>query len=83
MLQYIANDNISVVEFTPITGKEHQIRRHALEIGLNIVGDKKYGLLDKAPYMLLHARKVVIDSSIFGQEFAFEAPLPEYFGKYC
>ena len=83
VLKYIANRNISVVEFTPITGKEHQIRRHALEIGLKIIGDKKYGLLDKAPYMLLHAKKVVIDASVFGKEFSFEGLLPEYFSTYC
>lgn len=37
------NENISLVEFFPLTGRKHQIRLHAQHIKCPIVGDEKYG----------------------------------------
>ena len=36
-------ENLSLVEFQPITGRKHQIRLHAQKIKCPIVGDEKYG----------------------------------------
>ncbi len=48
----------SRVEFTPLTGRGHQLRVHAADSrGLNapILGDPLYGDTSKAPRLLLHA----------------------------
>jgi 23S rRNA pseudouridine955/2504/2580 synthase len=80
LLKYFPEDDISYIEFKPITGKEHQVRRHALEIGVSIVGDKKYGdISSKEPYMMLHSYKTQIATDVFNEEYEFTAPLPKYF----
>ncbi|OAB63149.1 hypothetical protein AY599_22735 [Leptolyngbya valderiana BDU 20041] len=46
------------VEFTPITGRGHQLRVHAADergLGAPILGDPLYGDTSKAPRLLLHA----------------------------
>lgn len=78
LLEYDTIKDVSLVEFKPITGKEHQIRRHALEIGTYILGDKKYGT-PGGKYMMLHSANLKIDKEIFGEEHSFNAPLPQYF----
>ncbi len=81
----IIDDRFSIMEFHPITGRTHQLRFHAQKLNIPIVGDVKYGN-DKSKYiseyMLLHAKKLVIDQSIFGDEIIIESKLPDYFAKY-
>jgi 23S rRNA pseudouridine955/2504/2580 synthase len=56
------------VEFSPLTGRTHQIRVHAAAIGHAIIGDAKYG--GKEAFLTggisrklhLHARRLVIDA---------------------
>ncbi|AVP87671.1 ribosomal large subunit pseudouridine synthase [Candidatus Phycorickettsia trachydisci] len=79
LLEYDIIKDVSLIEFKPITGKEHQIRRHALEIGTYILGDKKYGPNQKDKYMMLHSAGITIDKEIFGSEYSFNIPLPKYF----
>lgn len=46
------------VEFTPLTGRGHQLRVHAADergLGAPILGDPLYGDTSKAPRLLLHA----------------------------
>ena len=64
-------DDCCLVEFKPITGRTHQLRVHAKEIGHPIVGDFKYGgkkamIREIADRLCLHAQKIEIQ---------------EYFGK--
>ncbi|MBK1831253.1 hypothetical protein JIN77_10980 [Verrucomicrobiaceae bacterium R5-34] len=40
-------DTLSLIEATPHTGRYHQIRRHLEHIGLPIVGDYRYGGIDR------------------------------------
>ena len=53
------------VEFTPITGRGHQLRVHAATprdeggLGCPIVGDTLYGDASSAPRLLLHASQLV------------------------
>jgi tRNA pseudouridine32 synthase/23S rRNA pseudouridine746 synthase len=73
-------DEMSLVEFTPVTGRTHQIRIHAREaFGRGIVGDRVYGV--PGGPMLLHASRLVVPR---GDKAAIDvtAPLPEYFGAW-
>lgn len=52
-LEYFANNNITLVEATPITGRQHQIRAHLFHVKHPIVGDPLYGVDEE------YARKYV------------------------
>ena len=39
----IINNNLNFLIFKPITGRNHQIRIHSKELGIPILGDKRYG----------------------------------------
>lgn len=76
------NNNLSLIEFTPITGRMHQLRFHAKLLNCPIVGDTKYGSAQSSSYskhMLLHASNIVLHEKIFGEEITLEAKLPNYF----
>lgn len=64
-------DDYCLVEFTPITGRTHQLRVHAKEIGHAIIGDFKYGgkkVIKKeiADRLCLHAKEIEI-ADYFGR----------------
>lgn len=59
----------------PFSGKTHQIRKHAAEIHLPILGDPTYGGSD-FPTLCLHSQKLEIPG-----EAAFESPPPRYFER--
>src|SRR5687768_16503708 len=63
----------TVFEAEPITGRTHQIRVHAAESGLPIVGDTLYGGTP-ADRLLLHAERLKIKHPISGKEMLFDAP---------
>ena len=73
-------DGRTLVEFTPVTGRTHQIRAHAREaFGSGIVGDRVYGI--PGGPMLLHASRLVVPRE--GRDLIdVSAPLPEYFGEW-
>lgn len=76
------NSNASLIEFTPITGKNHQLRLHALELGFPILGDIKYDEFyaeTKENNLHLHASEIEIpyQNSIL----KLKAALPEYFQR--
>jgi tRNA pseudouridine32 synthase/23S rRNA pseudouridine746 synthase len=51
------------VEFTPLTGRTHQLRLHAAhKLGLNtpIIGDRLYGSGNEGDQMMLHASSLTI-----------------------
>jgi len=75
----------SIIEFTPLTGRMHQLRFHAQSLNCPIIGDSKYGsLASKAlsQNMLLHAKTIILNPEIFGKDIKIEADLPDYFMKY-
>lgn len=56
-------DGLSWVEFTPHTGRTHQIRVHAAELGCPVLGDPVYRKdisLSDANRLHLHARSLII-----------------------
>ena len=88
-------DELALVAFWPRTGRQHQIRVHALEMGSPLLGDFKYDpaqrfLMSKPelPQSLhLHARRIIMPHPVTGDTLDITAPLaPEmkktfkYFG---
>lgn len=70
-------DGRTLVEFTPVTGRTHQIRAHAREaFGSGIVGDRVYGI--PGGPMLLHASRLVVPRDRH-DPIDVEAPLPDHF----
>jgi len=70
---------VTRVEFTPISGRSHQLRVHALSIGHPILGDNLYGseLSQKAARRLqLHAKMLTLFHPALEKTMTFEAPLP-------
>ncbi len=69
----------ALVELSPLTGRQHQLRAHMSAIGHPILGDRLYGRAGSAPRLMLHAwRLEVVDAG--GRRRAFETPWPEAFG---
>lgn len=59
-------------EAEPLTGRFHQVRRHAVLSGFPLLGEPKTTAQDLAPHVMLHALRLKLpDNEIF------EAPLPE------
>jgi 23S rRNA (cytosine1962-C5)-methyltransferase len=56
----------------PKSGKTHQIRVHAKEVGLPILGDPIYGG-SEYPFLLLHSKSLYIS-----EDLQFSAPIPKY-----
>jgi tRNA pseudouridine32 synthase / 23S rRNA pseudouridine746 synthase len=74
------------IEFTPITGRSHQLRLHSAAakeidgkpggLGMPILGDPLYGDASSAPRLLLHASFLAFDEpgTATRVEFASDAP---------
>lgn len=69
----------SLVEFTPLTGRTHQIRVHAKHVGAPIVGDPIYGNAAREDNLMLHALSIEVPYQIAAPEIKIEAPPPAYF----
>lgn len=75
------NLKYSFVEFKPITGRKHQLRKQANLISHSIVGDKKYSLKkNKFKNLLLHAYSLKF--MINNKKYNYCAKLPDYFQKF-
>ncbi|GAA4900014.1 bifunctional tRNA pseudouridine(32) synthase/23S rRNA pseudouridine(746) synthase RluA [Ferrimonas pelagia] len=73
------DDNSSLVELTPITGRSHQLRVHMLALGHPILGDSFYAheqARDAADRLHLHAYKLGIVHPESGEPLHLTAPLP-------
>lgn len=75
----------SLIEATPITGRTHQIRVHALSAGHPLLGDKKYAYTNAAAEkyakqiglnrLFLHASAIAFIHPATGKPCSFTAPL--------
>ena len=65
----------SFVQARPRTGRTHQVRRHLAALGLPIVSDAQYGVLDERTRLGLHAAGLELTSEQLGAH-AFTSPLP-------
>jgi tRNA pseudouridine32 synthase/23S rRNA pseudouridine746 synthase len=76
-------DGLTLVEFTPVTGRTHQLRVHAASgLGMPLVGDPVYGKPDpRARRTMLHAASLVL---FRGEKppVAAVAPLPADFAAF-
>jgi 23S rRNA pseudouridine955/2504/2580 synthase len=78
-----ALNKLAWVAFWPKTGRTHQIRVHALEMGCPLLGDYKYAehqpildSLSELPKMLhLHSRRVIMPHPVTGKKLDITAPL--------
>lgn len=73
-----SNENISVVEATPITGRTHQLRVHFAHIGHPIIGDDVYGVADECiGRHALHAASLSLPLPYSEEIHSFISPPPE------
>ena len=73
-------NGFSLLEIDLLTGRKHQIRVHLAEKGHPIVGDKKYGNVDKAHKRLaLHAQSLSFNHPYSGERMTFETRIPKCF----
>ena len=71
------------VAFWPKTGRTHQIRVHAAEMGCPLLGDEKYGyrsdIIEASPEiedsLHLHARRIIMPHPVTGKTLDITAPL--------
>jgi RluA family pseudouridine synthase len=81
------NGTLSVVEFSPKTGRTHQIRLHAaMALGCPVVGDPFYGPAEgefsvSVEPMMLHAESLEIPLQPSKPPIKVSAPLPEHMEK--
>jgi 23S rRNA (cytosine1962-C5)-methyltransferase len=75
-----AHGDYFLVQAKPLTGKTHQIRRHAANAGFPILGDTEYGGA-AAARLMLHARKLSFDHPTTGERVSFEASVPRVFDE--
>ena len=73
-------NNLSMVEYKPLTGRMHQLRLHSQLLDSPILGDIKYGGT-KHKRMFLHAFKIEIPKDIFGYKINATSELPKIFEK--
>lgn len=70
----------SLVEFSLETGKKNQIRVQAAHAGFPILGDKKYGVLEKhVKRMYLHAFSLSFYYPKLNKNMTFSSPTPKSF----
>ena len=76
--------NSSLVRINLLTGRTHQARRQALQIGHPIAGDKKFGTREFNDQMrkvglkrlFLHANSMTMEHPVNEQQIKLESPLP-------
>tara|TARA_B100000963_G_scaffold165831_1_gene144042 strand:+ start:512 stop:1426 length:915 start_codon:yes stop_codon:yes gene_type:complete len=73
------NKSISTILFNPLTGKTHQLRIVAKNLGCPIVGDNKYNMYSKYKKEKLMLHAFALKFKINSKKFDFTSKLPDYF----
>jgi tRNA pseudouridine32 synthase / 23S rRNA pseudouridine746 synthase len=71
---------ITWLAMEPVTGRTHQLRVHAAEMGWPMVGDNIYGSAPRTggPILHLHSREIVVPISKNKPPVAVVAPVPQH-----
>ena len=70
----------TLLEFSLVTGRTHQIRVHSAFIGHPVVGDEVYGKADKnLNGQLLHSYHLEFVHPRSGEKMSFDSAVPDYF----
>lgn len=75
------SNNYSMLKITIETGRKNQIRVALASKKIPIVGDKKYGIRDKANRLFLHANRLKIYYPVIKKDILFETSIPNEFKK--
>ena len=80
--QIDSNKNYTLFRLKPITGRKHQLRKHLVDLGCPIVGDKKYFVKKKFKnnQLMLHAHEIKF--IINNKKYTFRAKLPKHFNNF-
>ena len=76
------NDKTSLIKFEPKTGKKHQLRLVAKNLGCPIVGDLKYNLSQNKHRENLKLNAFMLEFNIEDNEFKITSALPKDFTNY-
>ncbi|MEH6710845.1 MAG: pseudouridine synthase [Paraglaciecola polaris] len=79
VIRYLDNPSCSRVEFSPETGRTHQLRIHSLAVGHPILGCDLYGNSQSeglAKRLMLHAHWIKFSHPHTGRSMQIEAPCP-------
>jgi tRNA pseudouridine32 synthase/23S rRNA pseudouridine746 synthase len=73
-------EGLTWLAMEPVTGRTHQLRVHAAEMGWPIVGDNIYGKAPRTggPILHLHSREIVVPISKNKPPIAVTAPVAEH-----
>lgn len=74
-------NGFSLIDISIQTGRKNQIRVHMKENLTPIVGDKKYGIKDNSPRLMLHAYELSFIYPKNHKEYKFQTPIPSEFLK--
>ena len=78
-----SNNNSTLIQMNPITGRKHQLRKQLSELGCPIYGDNKYTFLNSKKRLnkelMLHSYEIRF--IINNKKFTYRALIPEYFKK--
>jgi tRNA pseudouridine32 synthase/23S rRNA pseudouridine746 synthase len=72
-------ENTTLVELTPVTGRSHQLRVHMLSLGHPILGDRLYAhdkALTISPRLQLHAQWLKVSHPVTKQSLTFKTTCP-------
>ncbi|WP_281559733.1 bifunctional tRNA pseudouridine(32) synthase/23S rRNA pseudouridine(746) synthase RluA [Thalassomonas sp. RHCl1] len=72
-------ENNTLVELIPVTGRSHQLRVHMLALGHPILGDRLYAhdkALTISPRLQLHAQMLTIKHPVSGESLTFTREAP-------
>lgn len=78
LISYRTEDNTSLVELTPVTGRSHQLRLHCQALGHPILGDEFYAAADvqqMAARLMLHAWQICLQHPMTGDTILLECPV--------
>ncbi len=70
---------VTRVEFTPLTGRTHQLRLASADshgFGIPIIGDTLYGKCESGERLLLHASFLSFAHPVTGKKMEFNCPPP-------